>query len=148
MRITTWNVNGLRAALRKGFGDCLAQLAPDVLLLQEIRCTPEQLPAQWAAPVGWHVHWQPAQRPGYAGTAIWSRTPLEVLSLGLDDGGGDPDGRVIAARVDGVIVASVYCPPARPAPNDKRTRTRGSTVSCPGPRGWRPAARRWCWAAT
>lgn len=116
MRITTWNVNGLRAALRKGFGDCLAQLAPDVLLLQEIRCTPEQLPAEWAAPVGWHVHWRPAQRPGYAGTAIWSRTPLEVLSLGLDDGGGDPDGRVITARVDGVIVASVYLPSGSSGP--------------------------------
>ena len=149
MRITTWNVNGLRAALRKGFGDCLAQLAPDVLLLQEIRCQPDQLPAEWSAPVGWHVHWQPAERPGYAGTAVWSRFPLEVLSVGLDDGGGDPDGRVITARVGGVIVASVYLPSGSSGPRTASVQGRsGWTVSCPGPRGWRPAARRWCWAAT
>jgi exodeoxyribonuclease III len=116
MRITTWNVNGLRAALRKGFGDCLAQLAPDVLLLQEIRCQPDQLPAEWAAPAGWHVHWRPAQKLGYAGTAIWSRFPLEILSEGLDDGGGDPDGRVIVARVSGVIVVSVYLPSGSSGP--------------------------------
>lgn len=109
MRITTWNVNGLRAALRKGFGDCLAQLAPDVLLLQEVRCRPDQLPAEWAAPAGWHVHWHPAQKPGYAGTAVWSRFPLEILGTGIDDD-GDPDGRVIVARVSGVIVVSVYLP--------------------------------------
>ena len=116
LRITTWNVNGLRAALRKGFGDCLAQLAPDVLLLQEIRCQPDQLPAEWAAPTGWHVRWRPAQKAGYAGTAIWSRFPLEVLAEGLDDGAGDPDGRVLVAQVCGVIVASVYLPSGSSGP--------------------------------
>ena len=126
MRITTWNVNGMRAALRKGFGDCLAQLAPDVLLLQEIRCRPEQLPAEWAAPAGWHVHWRPARKPGHAGTAIWSRFPLEVVSVGLADRGGDsdrgdpeqddPDGRVIVARVAGVTVVSVYLPSGSSGP--------------------------------
>jgi exodeoxyribonuclease-3 len=116
MRITTWNVNGLRAALRKGFGDCLAQIAPDVLLLQEVRALPEQLPAEWCRPVGWHVHWHPAKRRGYAGTAVWSRWPMEVLNLGLDDGLDDDDGRVVTVRVRGVIVASVYLPSGSSGP--------------------------------
>jgi exodeoxyribonuclease-3 len=108
MRIATWNVNGLRAALRKGFAEHVDRLRPDVLLLQEVRAFPEQLPAEWRAPEGWHVHWNPAQKPGYAGTAVLSRTPLEVLGVGID--GDDPEGRVISARINGVRCVSVYLP--------------------------------------
>ncbi len=110
MRITTWNVNGLRAALKKGFGDHIAQLAPDVLLLQEVRSLPEQLPEPWADPVGWQVYWHPAEKKGYAGTAVWSRQPLEVLGLGLGDDDADDEGRVVRAQVHGVQVVSVYLP--------------------------------------
>jgi exodeoxyribonuclease-3 len=108
VRIITWNVNGLRAAIRKGFGEHLDGLAPDVVLLQEIRALPEQLPAAWRAPDGWHVHWHPAEKKGYAGTAILSRHPLEITGVGLDD--DDPEGRVISARTGGVNVVSVYLP--------------------------------------
>ena len=108
MRITTWNVNGLRAALRKGFADYLDVLQTDVLLLQEIRCRPEQLPSQWAEPEGWHVHWHPAERPGYAGVAVWSREPFEVLGTGLDD--HDPEGRVLRVRLEEADFVSVYLP--------------------------------------
>ncbi|MCB9679863.1 MAG: exodeoxyribonuclease III [Alphaproteobacteria bacterium] len=108
MRLTTWNVNGLRAAVRKGFGDFVDRVAPDVLLLQEIRVTPDQLDAMWRAPDGWHVVWHPAEKPGYSGTAVWSRHPIEVLGTGLDD--ADPEGRVVRVRTCGVQVASVYLP--------------------------------------
>ena len=69
MRIATWNVNGIRAALRKGFDDAVQRVAPDVLLLQEVRARPDQLPADRADPPDWRVLWRPAERPGYAGTA-------------------------------------------------------------------------------
>jgi exodeoxyribonuclease-3 len=108
MRITTWNVNGLRAALRKGFADIIEQLAPDVLLLQEVRALPEQLPEDWAAPDGWHVYWHPAEKKGYSGTAIWSRSPIEILGTGLDK--EDPEGRIVRALTNGVEVVSVYLP--------------------------------------
>ena len=108
MKITTWNVNGLRAALRKGFAEILEQIEPDVLLLQEVRALPEQLPGEWAAPEGWHVHWHPAEKKGYSGTAIWSRQPMKILSTGLN--ADDPEGRIVRAEVDGVEVASVYLP--------------------------------------
>ena len=116
MRITTWNVNGLRAALRKGFGDCLARIAPDVLLLQEVRSLPEQLPEEWVQPVGWNVHWHAAKKKGYAGTAVWSRWPMEVLGVGLEDGESDPDGRVLRVRIRDVILASVYLPSGSSGP--------------------------------
>ncbi|QNN20846.1 exodeoxyribonuclease III [Planctomycetales bacterium ZRK34] len=110
MRITTWNVNGMRAALRKGFADHLNQIAPDVLLLQEIRVTPDKLPDEWAAPDGWHVHWHPAQRPGYAGTAVWSRHPIDDVTTGLEADDDDAEGRVLSVRVAGVQLVSIYLP--------------------------------------
>jgi len=108
MRITTWNVNGMRAALRKGFAEIIDRIEPDVLLLQEVRALPEQLPEEWAHPAGWHVHWHPADRKGYSGTAIWSRQPLKLLGTGLD--AEDPEGRLVRAETEGVEVASVYLP--------------------------------------
>lgn len=110
MRITTWNVNGLRAALRKGFANHLDAIAPDILLLQEVRALPEQLPAQWREPDGWHVLWNPAQKKGYAGTAIWSRHPITTHTTGLTPRDTDEEGRLITTHVNGVGVASVYLP--------------------------------------
>ena len=109
MRITTWNVNGLRAALKKGFADHVAQLAPDVLMLQEIRSLPEQIPDAWREPIGWSAHWNPAEKKGYAGTAILSRLPMKFLNEGID-GSADPEGRVVHANVEDVHVVSLYLP--------------------------------------
>lgn len=112
MRITTWNVNGLRAALRKRFPEHLEALRPDVLLLQEVRARPEQLPEAWVAPSGWTALWHPAERPGYAGTAIWTRGPVERLP----DGPYAGEGRVLHARVGGVHVVSAYLPSGASGP--------------------------------
>ena len=108
MRITTWNVNGIRAAIRKGFAEIVEQVAPDILLLQEVRALPEQIPAEWVNPDGWHVHWHPAEKKGYSGTAILSRSPIEILGTGLDK--EDSEGRILRALTDGVEVVSVYLP--------------------------------------
>jgi exodeoxyribonuclease-3 len=110
MRITTWNVNGMRAALRKGLPAYLDEIAPDVLLLQEVRALPEQLPADWREPDGWHVLWNPAHKKGYAGTAIWSRSPIETHAIGLTKADNDEEGRLITATVNGIGLASVYLP--------------------------------------
>lgn len=114
MRITTWNVNGIRAAIRKGFAEIVDEVQPDVLMLQEVRALPEQIPKEWVAPEGWHVHWHPAERKGYSGTAILSRSPIEILSTGLD--ADDPEGRVIRALIDGVEVVCVYLPSGSSSP--------------------------------
>ncbi len=110
MKITTWNVNGLRAALRKGFADHLQRTDPDVLLLQEVRAFPEQLPELWMNPAGYHVHWHPAKRPGYAGTAVWSKQPIDDICLGLGKTDADDEGRVLCVRTAGLTVASIYLP--------------------------------------
>lgn len=109
MRITTWNVNGIRAAIRKGFDDHVAKIAPDVLLLQEVRALQEQLPPDWNGLDDWHVIWNPAEKKGYSGTAILSQQPIELNSLDVDKA-GDNEGRLIEATVNGLGIASVYLP--------------------------------------
>lgn len=115
--IATWNVNGLRAAIRKGIAAQLDRLSPDVLLLQETRVHPEQLPTDWAAPEGWHVAWNPAERAGYSGTAVWSRRGFRLASLATPDE-RDHEGRVVLTdlpdaanpRRTALRLASVYLP--------------------------------------
>ncbi len=108
MRIVTWNVNGLRAALRKGFIDHIEILNPDVILLQEIRVLPDQLPKSHRTPEGWHVIWHSAERKGYAGTAVWSRTPVKEEERGA--GGSDSEGRVLRVSTQGIQLISAYLP--------------------------------------
>ncbi|GAB5442313.1 MAG: exodeoxyribonuclease III [Fuerstiella sp.] len=116
MRITTWNVNGLRAAIRKGFAEYLDRIQPDILLLQEIRVLPEQLPKEWQAPDGWHTYWHPAQRKGYSGTAIWSRHPVEVIGTGTSDEDSDSEGRLLTIRANDLTLSTVYLPSGSSAP--------------------------------
>ncbi|GAB4383173.1 MAG: exodeoxyribonuclease III [Phycisphaerales bacterium] len=110
MRITTWNINGFRSAVRKGLLAQIECVNPDVLLLQEIRTRPDQLAPHLAAPSGWCVHWHPAERPGYSGVAVWSRRGLRVEGVGLHDDGTDHEGRLLVARIGPIRVASVYLP--------------------------------------
>lgn len=108
MRIATWNVNGIRAALKKGMPDHLARIDPTVLLLQEVRALQEQIPAAWQSPEGWDCLWHPAEKKGYSGTAIWSKDSLKEEERG--PGQSDPEGRVIVGRVGKMRVVSVYMP--------------------------------------
>ena len=107
MRITTWNVNGLRAAIRKGFGEHLQRINPDVLLLQEIRVLPEQLEPEWQDPEGWHVVWHPAEKKGYSGTAVWSRLPISQQTKGIAEDEADSEGRVITTKISDLHITRV-----------------------------------------
>jgi exodeoxyribonuclease III len=113
MRITTWNVNGLRAVLLKGMLESIRNLDSDVLCLQEIKARPDQLAEdslQKITEVFPNIHWNPAQRPGYSGTATWARcAPLEVkFGLGLPE--YDDEGRLIAARFPDFWLFNIYFP--------------------------------------
>lgn len=105
LKVVTFNVNGLRSALRKGLLDWVQTEQPDVLLLQEVRADPmpDALP-------GYHSAWFAAQKAGYSGVAILSRLPLEDVQLGMPHTEMDAEGRVISARIAGVRFVSVYLP--------------------------------------
>lgn len=109
MKVLTWNVNGLRAAIRKGIADWIDRIAPDVVLLQEIRCRPDQVDAATDPFRGWNAAWNPASRPGYAGTAAFSRKPMTILHTGIG-AAPDPDGRVLRVEIGGVDLVSTYLP--------------------------------------
>jgi exodeoxyribonuclease III len=117
IRLLSWNVNGLRAALGKGFLDWLAADGPDLLALQETRARPEQLPghlAEHLEELGYRQVWHPAERPGYSGTAVFSRLPGEGFSgLGTLDPAlarWDAEGRVCGWRHQGFLLLNVYFP--------------------------------------
>jgi exodeoxyribonuclease-3 len=86
VRITTWNVNGLRAAIGKGLLESVTALNCDVLCLQEIKARPEQIEEshlEKARQSYSALAWNPARRPGYSGTATWARVPPLLREYGL-----------------------------------------------------------------
>ena len=110
MRIVSWNVNGLRACVRKGFLDFLHSSGADLIGLQEVRAFEHQLDAATRAPEGWHTSFAPAERPGYSGVAIYSRRPPDRVETALGEPRFDAEGRLIIARFGRLSVASVYFP--------------------------------------
>ena len=112
MRFVSWNVNGLRAAIRKGIDGYFSSLKPDVMMLQETRTLEEQLPKDWSWPVNWNVTLHPAEKKGYSGVATATVTPHTVVGKGkggtLD--GNDSEGRVLVCEVDGVVCINTYLP--------------------------------------
>lgn len=110
MRIVSWNVNGLRAALGKGLSASIARVAPDVLCLQETRAMPEQVDVGLR---GYREFWNPAQKPGYSGVAVLTRSePLDVRRGGVLPG-LDDEGRTLALEFPDYFVVSVYTPNAQ-----------------------------------
>ncbi|MEZ5560157.1 MAG: exodeoxyribonuclease III [Pseudomonadales bacterium] len=110
MRIVSWNVNGLRACAKKGFGRFLGRCGADVLALQEVRAFPDQLEPRLREPRGWHSVFAPAERPGYSGVAIFSRTRPDRVETSLGEARFDVEGRFIVAHFGRVAIASVYFP--------------------------------------
>lgn len=120
MRIFSWNVNGLRAALRKGFEDWLAQTRPDVLAIQELRVRPEQLEkahpgllARLRDELGYTLIFNPAVKGGYSGTATFSLLKPDEQKIGLDLPHFDEEGRMIMTRFGDLWVLNGYFPNGR-----------------------------------
>ena len=107
MKLVSWNVNGLRAVLGKGFLDYVAQESPDILCLQETKLQPEQ--AVFDLP-GYHRFFNSADKKGYSGTAILTRT--EPLSVTYDFGGDEHrhEGRIITAEFPQFYLVCCYTP--------------------------------------
>lgn len=109
MRVVSVNVNGLRSATSKGFFQWLEQSGADVVCMQETRIQPHQLSFDHQ-PEGWHCEFFPAERAGYAGTAIYSRQKPDSVERGLGFALCDTEGRWLAARFGEVTIASLYLP--------------------------------------
>lgn len=110
MKIITWNVNGIRAALGKGALDWAFDRRPDALCLQEIKARPDQLTETQRTRAGYNVTWNPAQRPGYSGVATYYSAPPLDVQLGLSEERFDIEGRVVRTRHPDFLLFNIYFP--------------------------------------
>lgn len=111
MKIYAWNVNGLRAVLRKGALDWLHQAQPDVLCLQEIKMKPAQLDESGLQMfVNYQTYWHPAERPGYSGVATFTSTVAKSVDYGLGQLIYDVEGRVLSTQIGDFWLINVYVP--------------------------------------
>jgi exodeoxyribonuclease-3 len=116
MKLISWNVNGLRAVLKKNFLDFLDTERPDVLCLQEIKCGSDDIEQLW--PRHYSTYWNCAQRKGYSGTALFTKKQPIKVSNGVDILEHDSEGRVQTAEYDDFFLVNVY------VPNSKRDLSR------------------------
>lgn len=112
MKIVSWNVNGLRACLKKGLDDYLRQEEADIYCFQEVKARPEQI-GTWEPPAGYAAFWNPAEKAGYAGTLILSRREAESVGTGIGEEVGDAEGRVQTLQLKGLTIVNVYTPNAK-----------------------------------
>lgn len=110
MKLVSWNVNGLRAVEKKGFGEFLNSCGADIVALQETKATPDQLSEALRAPQGWHTYFSSAQRKGYSGVAVYSRQePLRVWH-GLGKEEFDCEGRTLILEYPTFFLLNIYYP--------------------------------------
>lgn len=106
MKILSWNVNGIRSCIDKGFLKIIEKQNPDIICLQEIKAHPEQLDIQLSNYE--HHFWNPAQRKGYSGTAIFSK--IKPFSVKYGFGLLDEEGRIITLEFEEYYLITVYTP--------------------------------------
>ncbi|MFP6583474.1 MAG: exodeoxyribonuclease III [Candidatus Hydrogenedentota bacterium] len=111
--LVSWNVNGLRAVLKKGFSEWMEEAQPDIVCLQESRVLPSDLTDAQREPKGYTSIWNPAQKKGYSGVATYTKQePLSVKTLGKKE--FDDEGRVQAIEFKNFTVVNCYFPNSQP----------------------------------
>lgn len=116
MKLISWNVNGLRAVLRKNFLEYLTRESPDVLCVQETKASAADVEPLWSSEYA--AHWNSAEKKGYSGTAIFTRVPPLQVTHGIGIAEHDREGRVLTAEYPEFFLVNVY------VPNSQRELTR------------------------
>ena len=112
IKIVSWNVNGIRAAEKKGLVKIIAAEKPDILCLQETKAHPSQLSDALTDPVGYSSYWSSAEKKGYSGVALFSREQPRSVDL-LGDARFDSEGRVLIAEYPDFVLITAYFPNSR-----------------------------------
>lgn len=110
MKITTWNVNGIRAAIGKNAFDWIKDFQPDILCLQEIKAKEDQIDTSIFESLGYEGVWNPAQRPGYSGTGTLFKSENKSSRLGIGIEKFDNEGRIIHTSLSNMELFNVYFP--------------------------------------
>ncbi|NHM29469.1 exodeoxyribonuclease III [Neobacillus terrae] len=107
MKIVSWNVNGLRACLKKGFMDYFSHMDADIFCLQEIKLQEGQVDLEIK---GYHLFWNYAEKKGYSGTAVFSKEKPLSWKRGMGEDTPDLEGRVLTLEFDNFYLVNVYTP--------------------------------------
>ncbi len=118
MKLISWNVNGIRAAERNGFLNWFDQQNADIVCVQEIKASPDQITIDMLHPLKYNSFWFPAQKPGYSGTAIYSRKEPLAIKEGIGLPQFDSEGRILVAEYPNFTLLNAYFP------NSQREHTR------------------------
>ncbi|MCU6786567.1 exodeoxyribonuclease III [Aedoeadaptatus acetigenes] len=107
MRLISWNVNGIRAAIKKGFMDFFDDVDADIFCLQETKLSDGQLDLELE---GYHQYWNYAEKKGYSGTAVFTKEEPIHVSYGIDMEEHDKEGRVITCEYEDFFLVTCYTP--------------------------------------
>ena len=110
LRLLSWNVNGLRAILKKGFVEWMMKDSPDVLCLQETKVAEDQVPASLKSMAGYHCYFNAGARKGRDGVALFSKIPPLAVRSSLEIAGLEDEGRAIVADFGQFMLYNVYFP--------------------------------------
>ena len=110
MKIFSYNLNGIRAAMRKGLVDWLKEANPDVLLIQETKAQPEQIEQEEFEALGYHCYWHSAEKKGYSGVGILCKLKPDHIEVGCGMDYIDQEGRILGADFGDLSIMSVYVP--------------------------------------
>jgi len=110
IEILSWNVNGIRAAERKGILDWLSDKSPDILCVQETKAHPEQLSKELLEPAGYTAYWSSAEKKGYSGVATFTKVKPKSVKVGLGIEKFDSEGRVLITAFDSFTLLNIYFP--------------------------------------
>ena len=109
LKICSWNINGLRASLKAGdFQSWLADDAPDIVGLQEVKAKPDQVDSSPWLELGYAESWNPAEKAGYSGALLLTKTPSKTVKRGMGVDEFDGEGRMIEAEFDDVSSGGTY----------------------------------------
>ena len=110
MKLISWNVNGIRACVNKGFKDFFERINADIFCIQETKCQPEQIDLNFE---GYHAYWNSAERKGYSGTAIFTKKEPISVTYGIGIEEHDKEGRVITLEFNDFYMVDIYTPNAK-----------------------------------
>ena len=110
MKLISWNVNGIRACLNKGFSDFFKEVDADIFCLQETKCQPEQINLEFE---GYTSYWNSAERKGYSGTAIFTKKQPVNVTYGIGIEEHDKEGRIITLEFENFYLVTNYTPNAK-----------------------------------
>jgi exodeoxyribonuclease-3 len=110
MKIISWNINGIRAIYKKGFLDWFKKTKADIICVQEIKATEDQIPQDLKEIDGYNFYCSPAQRKGYSGTAIWSKIKPISFSNSIENEAFDIEGRITRLDFKDFVIFNIYFP--------------------------------------